>query len=214
MLYIGQGQVIRVRISQHKENIDFGYITSLHYYIILSGGKSRTTNFIRLYRLHSDSLLIKEDTKNQQVEQLNEVRRTLLELLMTLAFQTLPAKELRQWLPNNFIKSPFRTLHLNVLNPLYQIKKGFATVEVRQASRDQLLSSDDPQLALWPDIRKRQIHDQKKQQTQNLGPYPKLSQMGDILQTTLEDNRYTLGDIDIPIFPLKPLFDQIREAKY
>ncbi|KAK5024211.1 hypothetical protein LTR13_010994 [Exophiala sideris] len=204
-LYIGQGQVIEIRIHQHKESIASECITSLHYYIILTGGEFRKSNFIRLYHLRQDPSLLKGDATEQEVKQFNEVRRTLLELLMTLAFQTLPATELEQWLTEKFIKYPLRTLHLNVLNPLYQIKTVGVAVYTRQSSREQLRLSEDPQIASWPDIRVRQIKDQRKQQTQNLGSYPKLSQMGEILQAAIEDNRSTLGALDIPRFPIDPV---------
>ncbi|KIW75182.1 hypothetical protein Z517_11955 [Fonsecaea pedrosoi CBS 271.37] len=190
-MYIGQGQAIKVRVSEHKESIAWGDITSLHYYI-LTGGQFRTTNFIRLYRLLPNSFLIKKNMRNEKVEQLNEVRRTLLELLMTLAFQTLPATELQQWLP--------------------MINKGGVVHNDRQSSREQLRLSQDPQLASWPDVRAQQIRDRKKQQSSNLGSYPKLYQMGDIVRAAIEDNRTTLGQFDTVQFPIKPPIDQHEKS--
>jgi hypothetical protein len=148
---------------------------------------------------------------DEKVEQGTEILRTLLELLMALAFQTLPATELQQWLPNGSFESPLRTLHLNILNPLYRINKGGVATNSRQSSREQLRSSKDPQIASWPDVRARQISDRKKQQSSNLGSYPKLYQIGNILQAAIEDNQPTLGEFEIVQFPLKPLID-LRES--
>lgn len=194
-MYIGQGKLLADRISQHLDRIANGDISTLHYYVLAAGGKSRTSNFIRLFRLKPDIFHDEEYTT---------LCRDLLELLMTLAFRTISKPELKQWLPEASITAaPLETIHLNVLNPLYQSLGQLVTYHVRQSSRDVLLASPDPQLARWPVVRKQQMVNQESQRTLNLGPYPNLHQMVDILRQAVEDNRHILGELDALYFPLQ-----------
>ncbi|KIW69184.1 hypothetical protein PV04_05077 [Phialophora macrospora] len=123
---------------------------------------------------------------------------------MTLAFRTISKSDLKQWLPEGSITAaPLETLHLNVLNPLYQSLGQLVTHHVRQSSRDVLLASPDPQLARWPVVRKQQMVNQESQRTLKLGPYPNLHQMVDILRQAVEDNRHILGELDALYFPVQ-----------
>lgn len=179
-MYIGQAQILADRIGQYRSNVAIRDITTLHYFVLATGAAFRSMNFIRLFGLDSDIFLDQEYAA---------LCRSLLEFLMTLAFQTLLEIELQQWLPAASIKTPLRTLHLNVLIPLYQNVRGAVTYHKRHATQDMLLASPDPQLARWPVVRKQQIKDLENQQALNRGPYPKLRQMSDILGAAIEANQ-------------------------
>jgi hypothetical protein len=99
-MYIGQGQILADRVGHHQSNVSIGDIMTLHYFVLATGAAFRSMNFIRLFRLDSDIFLDQEYAA---------LCRSLLEFLMTLVFQTLPAIELQQWLPAASIKTPLRT---------------------------------------------------------------------------------------------------------
>lgn len=157
-MYIGQSKVLLDRIGQHRSAIAMGDMTSLHYFIVATGQLFRKENFVRLFCLKPEIF---------QEEEYADLCRNLLEFLMTLAFQTLPRPVLTSWLPEALIRAPPKTLHLNVLSPLYQRAELSANLHVRQANRDFLRASPDPQLSRWPVFRTMQFAEQEKQRLAN-----------------------------------------------
>jgi len=163
-LYVGQASILEDRIGCHIEKMKSGDKSTLHYYVKSKGGRHRQANFIRIFHFdRRPDMHIDQDGRN--------VVKNILELSMCAAFQTLPKEELLQWLPRGSAGIRYRTVHLNVLNPLLQ--DSFINEHLRHTTRSKLTLSMDPEVRQWPLVRANQLS-RKKPKSPYIPP-PRLS---------------------------------------
>ena len=144
--------------------MESGDESTLHYYVKSKGGRHRQANFIRIFHFdRRPDTHIDQDRRN--------VLKNILELSMCAAFQTLPKEELLQWLPHGSADIRYRTVHLNVLNPLLQ--DSFINEHLRRTTRSKLTLSMDPEVRQWPLVRANQLS-RKKLKSPYIPP-PRLS---------------------------------------
>ncbi|RMJ21974.1 hypothetical protein PHISP_07151, partial [Aspergillus sp. HF37] len=134
--YIGQSSNLHRRFSQHRQAFNQKDESALNYFIMSRHG-SRQLNFMLLWKISEDKLK-RDDTLNN-----------LLEMLMCLAFQSLPLpQQLRGILPDYH---PTATTGLNVVSPLLQGIQ--LNNQEKYVYRRELLFSADPEIRLFPTAR-------------------------------------------------------------
>ncbi|RAK92466.1 hypothetical protein BO79DRAFT_277284 [Aspergillus costaricaensis CBS 115574] len=183
--YVGQSENLHRRISQHTNAIRKGSANNLHYYIIKEGAGYRYANFIRLWTIPFPG-------STDRVTR--SVFNNVLEKVMCLAFQSLPARTLEQVFgpPEN---GKYSGIGLNVVSPLFQGRELGYTV------RDQavclLEESPDPEIKKWPSFRRilKAQRDQDSQQSHkivkssfwnSMTPFDHLAALWDAIETNTE----------------------------
>ncbi|KNG82593.1 hypothetical protein ANOM_009750 [Aspergillus nomiae NRRL 13137] len=160
--YVGQAEKTVFRIKMHIRNILLGAHNTLHYYVIWKGKGHRVANFLRLWVLN-----LPEGVDNA----IKLVLNNILEMTMCCCFQSLPTNLLERWLENP-VKSPYWGKGLNVITPLVQ-------------------DSPDPDIRAWPEVRHKQIQEersQSKSQNRRVPPLPGVSEYFRALEEAVQSS--------------------------
>lgn len=146
--YVGQSGDLPFRIQHHVRAIQRRGAESLHYYICFLGGNHRQPNFIRLFKIGTNSPYHAIQDKHQKALMLN-----ILEMILALAFRSLPEELMSRYSTADIVSLQHSSIHLNVLNPLYQgaLQHDVVRFNARQAVRN----SADQEIRSWPTFRAR-----------------------------------------------------------
>ena len=144
--YVGQSINMPSRIRSHVVALLRGSVESLHYYIFALGKGSRKSHFLRLFRLSKTRGTSNSDTT---------LRLSMLEMIMALAFRSLPEELLAEYSRPSKRPAKTQTVHLNVLSPLDQ--EAWQNGKKRGEERVRLQGSSDPEIRSWPSFRSKQV---------------------------------------------------------
>ncbi|GAB1209202.1 hypothetical protein APSETT445_007972 [Aspergillus pseudonomiae] len=177
--YVGQAEKTVFRIKMHIRNILLGAHNTLHYYVIWKGKGHRVANFLRLWVLN-----LPEGVDNA----IKLVLNNILEMTMCCCFQSLPTNLLERWLENP-VKSPYWAKGLNVITPLVQ---GLSmSSALRVAQRLKLKDSPDPDIRAWPEVRHKQIQEERSQSkspNRRVPPLPGVSEYFRALEEAVQSS--------------------------
>lgn len=140
---MGQSDDLVRRIHEHAKAFTDQHDGTLLYWIS-SRSFRREMNFIQLWTLP-------EDITNSSKECYN-ILNNIIEMLMSLCFQSLPQTQLSMFLAGH---QDLATTGLNVTSPLVQGVK--LSGNEKEAYRNQLLDSVDPEIRAFPQARKDQL---------------------------------------------------------
>ncbi len=150
--YVGQSTRLLLRLDTHCRSLLAGDIHTLHYFILNLGNGHRSSNWLQLWTI-PEELYDKPQSRSGFSVSLIQC---FLEKLFCHAFQSLPDVTLAEY----FGTAPsghYAGTGLNILSPLLQPMDLSTVTGVRQLHRSRLLSSPDPEIQSWPDIRRRAL---------------------------------------------------------
>ena len=212
--YVGQSTNVAHRVNFHITAMLYGDTSTLHYYIHTLGGGHRASNFIRLFNVDkSDAINIDDGMRLDKGLMMN-----MLEMTMTLAFQSLPRNVLEIYLLPNVMLNTHPTIHLNVANPLFQVT-GLNQI-ARESAREAILLSTDSQMRSWFLFRKQHLSNQKNSRASVEAPLLRndfltaLKKTISALNPQLNASTFLCPDIDntLPLGAQFSVKDQIKRC--